>query len=212
MTPFAPTDDIDLGEAQAHARATAEPLDLATREKQSFLEQAARLEAEATDVEGRRDGLLLRAARGDDQASGLLDQIGPHAESLRRKARDLRDAAAQLDPRIDALTREHHAAARAVVEQQHRRVLEARARAAAAFREAVAAALVLADAYVGSADAAARSHQQTFGEPAAEYRDEPPAFRAARFLRVETQRHFGSSIAGAWEIPFDVSDARSRAL
>jgi hypothetical protein len=194
--------DVDLRQAEACARAAGVPLEKVYAERTRLLTIADDCAAEAVAVDGKREGLLLKAFRNDDQAAGLLAQIEPHARALRQRERDARDAAAPLQPQIDALAGEAQRAARAVVELRHQRLVTAHERQAAALRAALAQIWPAVAAYIEAGEAAARSHRDTFGEPVPSYRHEPPAFKAARFVNVEAHKFFGVGQYRALELNF----------
>jgi len=194
--------DRELQEAEARARAAAAPYDAANREYRDLLARADADEAEAAEVESKRDGLLLKAARGDSQAEALLQQLPQHVAALRQHARDLRDAAALLKPNLEALTKDCQQAARVIMELQHRRLIAARDDAAAQYRSALASVWPAAQAYIDAAERAARSHQQIYGELPNDYGYEPPPFKAARFVLVEARKYFGPGQLRTFSIVF----------
>ena len=193
--------DVALARAQAAAEAAQRALEPIAAEQQQFFRKADQRDADAAEAEGRRDGLLLKAARGDAQASALLEQLEPFVAANRREARDLRDAAKLLQPELDEKTRASQEAARHVQRLRHQSVIAERDRIAIELRAVVAAVFPVADRYVAAAEALAQSHLATFGERLLSETD--PAFRVTRLIKVALQRHLGAASYHALNCSFD---------
>jgi hypothetical protein len=207
MNAVAENIDIELREAEARVQKAAEPLDAAQAERRRLFVIANEADHEAAEAERRREPLLLKSFRGDDQAAGLLAQITPHVAALRERAQNARDAAALLEPDIKTLGIEVQRAARAIMDIRHQRLVEVAERSAKRYAEALETIWPAVAAYVEAKEHCERSSRVLTGEVSGHFRDTPPAFKAARYLSIQAHKFFGAGHAGqALEMIFQEGD------
>jgi hypothetical protein len=201
-----PDEDQELVALEGRERALQEQLKPFVAERQRFLAEAAALESEARVIEGRRDDtLLLAAARGSEEAQQLLAEMPLRCEALRRKARDLTEAANLFDAAIMEQNQRLSTIGRERMELRHRRLASHAEAQKAAYQDALATALQCASAFVEAAVAVEQSRQQLTGQ--APERNETPLFRATRYAFVKARLHFGPNAFHVWQGRFAEQDA-----